>query len=299
MSSAYEHLIVVSGSISISSSTPELFERQSFLRVAYEIVEETETYRYGFQGQEKDDELKGAGNSVNYTYRMHDPRLGRFFAVDPLAHKFAGWSPYNAFSDNPIRFVDPDGRAPQDIIIRNVYKDSKGKTQTFSVEYKNGKLYTESGKLYTPLKGGYLETVRDQLNTIKSESERGKNVISRLEYSNNDHIITNDDYERPEHRDKGNYNLELTEGSTITKYDAKNRFTVAGTERNPRVGLIHELTHAYDQDRGANNYFTTTIRGVKLSEIHAVNVENTVRAKTGDPKRIDYGGVPIFKPYLH
>src|SRR5690606_20607467 len=27
-------------------------------------------------------------NSVNYTYRMHDPRLGRFFAVDPLADKY-------------------------------------------------------------------------------------------------------------------------------------------------------------------------------------------------------------------
>lgn len=43
------------------------------------------SYRYGFQGQEKDDELKGEGNSLNYTFRMHDPRVGRFFAVDPLA----------------------------------------------------------------------------------------------------------------------------------------------------------------------------------------------------------------------
>jgi RHS repeat-associated protein len=43
-----------------------------------------DSYRYGFQGQEKDDEIKGEGNSVNYKFRMHDPRLGRFFAVDPL-----------------------------------------------------------------------------------------------------------------------------------------------------------------------------------------------------------------------
>ena len=45
-------------------------------------------YRYGFQGQELDNELKVEGNSYNYTYRMHDPRVGRFFAVDPLASKF-------------------------------------------------------------------------------------------------------------------------------------------------------------------------------------------------------------------
>ncbi len=58
-------------------------------------------YRYGFQGQEKDDEVKGAGNSVNYKYRMHDPRLGRFLSVDPLAPKFAYNSPY-AFSENRV-----------------------------------------------------------------------------------------------------------------------------------------------------------------------------------------------------
>ncbi len=58
-------------------------------------------YRYGFQGQEKDDEIKGGGNSVNYKFRMHDPRLGRFFAVDPLASKYSYNSPY-AFSENRV-----------------------------------------------------------------------------------------------------------------------------------------------------------------------------------------------------
>ena len=58
-------------------------------------------YRYGFQGQEKDDEIKGEGNSINYTYRMHDPRVGRFFTVDPLARSFAHNSPY-AFSENRV-----------------------------------------------------------------------------------------------------------------------------------------------------------------------------------------------------
>src|SRR5690554_7230930 len=55
----------------------------------------TGDYRYGFQGQEKDDEVKGEGNSINYKYRMHDPRIGRFFAVDPLAAKFPHNGPYN------------------------------------------------------------------------------------------------------------------------------------------------------------------------------------------------------------
>jgi RHS repeat-associated protein len=58
-------------------------------------------YRYSFQGQEKDDEIKGDGNSINYKYRMHDPRVGRFFAVDPLASKYPHNGPYN-FSENIV-----------------------------------------------------------------------------------------------------------------------------------------------------------------------------------------------------
>jgi RHS repeat-associated protein len=62
---------------------------------------DSDAYRYGFQGQERDDEVKGEGNSYNYTFRMHDPRLGRFFATDPLSRKYSYNSPY-AFSENVV-----------------------------------------------------------------------------------------------------------------------------------------------------------------------------------------------------
>jgi len=61
----------------------------------------SEVYEYSFQAQEHDDEIKGPGNSINYKYRMHDTRLGRFFAVDPLAAKYPWNSPY-AFSENRV-----------------------------------------------------------------------------------------------------------------------------------------------------------------------------------------------------
>lgn len=47
-------------------------------------------YRYGFQGQEKDSELKGEGLSVNYKYRVHDPRIGRFLAMPHLLLNILG-----------------------------------------------------------------------------------------------------------------------------------------------------------------------------------------------------------------
>jgi len=69
-------------------------------------------YRYGFQGQEEDDEIKGDGNSVNYKYRMHDPRIGRFFAVDPLTSKYPHYSPYSFSGNRVIDMIELEGLEP-------------------------------------------------------------------------------------------------------------------------------------------------------------------------------------------
>lgn len=71
------------------------------------------SYWYGFQGQEKDDEIKGEGNSLSYTFRMHDPRIGRFFAIDPLTGKYPQWSPYQFSGNQVIATVELEGLEPQ------------------------------------------------------------------------------------------------------------------------------------------------------------------------------------------
>lgn len=69
----------------------------------------TEDYRYGYQGQEKIDEIYGNGNYIDFTYRGYNPRLGRFFALDPLASKYPYNSPY-AFAENQvITFIELEG----------------------------------------------------------------------------------------------------------------------------------------------------------------------------------------------
>ena len=69
-------------------------------------------YRYGFQGQEMDNEIKGEGNSINYKYRMHDPRVGRFFAVDPLAPQYPWYSPYQFSGNRLIDRIELEGLEP-------------------------------------------------------------------------------------------------------------------------------------------------------------------------------------------
>lgn len=40
---------------------------------------------------------------------------GRWFSPDPLSEEFSDWSPYNFSFNNPLKFVDPDGRAPEEV----------------------------------------------------------------------------------------------------------------------------------------------------------------------------------------
>ena len=69
-------------------------------------------YRYGFNGKEKDNEVKGEGNQQDYGMRIYDPRAGRFLSVDPLTHSYPWYTPYQFSGNSPIANIDLDGAEP-------------------------------------------------------------------------------------------------------------------------------------------------------------------------------------------
>jgi RHS repeat-associated protein len=78
---------------------------------------EGDFYRRGFNGMEKDDELKGKGNSYTTEFRQLDPRVGRWLSVDPKTSEFPWQSPYVGMDNNPILLTDPDGRSTETTIV--------------------------------------------------------------------------------------------------------------------------------------------------------------------------------------
>src|SRR5690606_23570293 len=68
------------------------------------------TMRFAFNGQQKEDAIRGIGFHYDFGARRYDPIYGSFWSTDPMAAKYPMWSPYVFCADNPIRYIDPDGR---------------------------------------------------------------------------------------------------------------------------------------------------------------------------------------------
>lgn len=92
-------------------------------------------YRYGYNGKENDNDVKGEGNQIDYGARAYDPRLGRWLSRDPLAVKYPGTSPYVSVGNSPIVNREVDGRD------YTVYVNHEDKTITIKATY-----YTVEGK---------------------------------------------------------------------------------------------------------------------------------------------------------
>jgi len=69
-----------------------------------------DAYRYGFNGQLKDNEWAGVGNHYEYGARNYDVRIGRPISLDPLTKKYPWYTPYQFAGNSPIEYVDIDGK---------------------------------------------------------------------------------------------------------------------------------------------------------------------------------------------
>ena len=121
-------LLTEEGYVDLSASTPTYYyylkDHQGNNRVVINssgTVQETNHYYpfgslfastsvqpYKYNGKELD--AKKGLNWYDYGARYYDATLGRWLVVDPLAEKYYGYGPYAYCLNNPVKFIDSDGR---------------------------------------------------------------------------------------------------------------------------------------------------------------------------------------------
>jgi RHS repeat-associated protein len=150
----------------------------------------SESYRYGFNGQEKDDELKGDGNFIAYADRGYDPRIGRFISVDAFANAMPSQSPYSYALNNPIYFVDDNGNwpKPSELLPKDTSPLIKGMVDgvweglTGSVGFAYD--YATDSKFRETINQSFTALISDPMGTLGGIVEEYAGKIERLATGN-------------------------------------------------------------------------------------------------------------------
>ena len=202
---------------------------------------------------------------------MQEFQFSIFTTRDPLCEEYYDISPYVYCANNPMRYVDPDGRK---IVVGSFW----------------GRVAAFFGA------DNFESQVQTQIEQLKETDEDVKNMIEDMEDSELEVKIvpTNNRKETSKNATEKNYpNAEVKQGSTIY-YDVNSKSNHLGP-RPPIIGLAHELGHAddYINGRGVNWNKKETTKEKKdakqQAENHAIEIENKVRKAMGEPLRpLDY-----------
>ena len=227
-----------------------------------------EDYRFGFNGQEKDDDINGSGNLNTAMYWEYDTRLGRRLNLDPIISP--SQSQYSCFDNNPIYFVDKKGKTGEayiqgnNVIIESNYflygtAVSKVQAQTIAADINsawnsaNGKV-TIDGKQYN-VKFKVTATaiankgVGDFDYTLGVANLASKNDPTGMNYKDN--------YVRIENSNKGqneSFGYEISQTPGETGYWLSDE--VYSNEKTKE----HEYGEGLGLDHPANSYSNGVLR---------------------------------------
>ncbi|GEM_PF-5017651 len=205
-----------------------------------------QNYRYGMNGQEKDDEIYGKGNSYSAEFWQYDARLGRRWNIDPVVKPHE--SPYAAFGNNPIWFIDPNGA---DTSFSN---DKTRKEFVGTYNLVNNRINALSSRIDRKMdkwkekgyEGNRYSRQIKRLNNQRADLYEIKNSFDQVIQSPVMHYYIG----------KSNTNNNSSGGGTSFNFSA-NRLEhdyFLGNDQS----LIHETRHGAGYDRGEwSSYFDT------------------------------------------
>ena len=240
----------------------------------------SEDFRFGFNGMEADDEMKGEGNSYDFGARMLDTRLGRWFCIDFMFKESPSWSAYRAYYDNPIRYSDHDGKFEIDEATAKKYPNLNAYLMTLSKVYMDKPAaFKQAFKQYSELSDEQVKKMLEYKmvkngTPIKKNQANPRIEIKELADANGEtpieYTIENNQIKSAKAEGKITLDKTIVDAYEKDPKDMSNGLVLEST-------IFHEGTHYGDALNGVPSQTTVTYDATKKIVVVANQVTSTTK----------------------
>jgi RHS repeat-associated protein len=146
----------------ITDASGEVYQHLEYFAFGETFVEEhsnTERTPYLYNGKELDEET----GLYYYGARYYDPRASLWASVDPLAEKYPSMSPFSYAANNPLIYIDPNGKEIEGVTAADAQKAQNDIKSMFSGSKfsKFRDLISLDGKKFNKINGESLNSALD------------------------------------------------------------------------------------------------------------------------------------------